>query len=160
MIESQIKTRGDVERIIEYKNGDKEIKWFKNTVLTTGREALAKSLANDIGDSFSNYVTYMIFGNQGTTGSGGGTPKYVPAHRTALFSTPLVSKSVFSTVDGTQVIFTSVLSFAEFGVTHSEVIDEMALVLANNDLYSMVTFPRLTKTQEMQITWNWRLNFV
>jgi len=160
MIESQIKTRGDVERIIEYKNGDKEVKRFRNTILTTGREALAKSLANEIGDSFTNYVTYMIFGNAGTTGSGGGTPKYVEGHRTALFSTPLVSKGVFATTDSTQVIFTSVLSFSEFGTTHSEVIDEMALVLANNDLYSMVTFPRLTKTQEMQITWNWRLNFV
>jgi len=157
MIESQIKTRGDVERIIEYRNGDKEVKWFRNTILTTGREALAKSLANDIGDSFTNYVTYMIFGNAGTAS---GTPKYVESHRTALFSTPLVSKNVFATTDSTQVIFTSVLSFSEFGTTHSEVIDEMALVLANNDLYSMVTFPILTKTQEMQITWNWRLNFV
>lgn len=159
MIES-IRPTGEVEGIIEHRNGTKEFLSFKNTVLNAGRATLAKSLANQIGDSgFSNYVAYMVFGQGGTSG---GSPKYVGAERTSLFSQITGgSKPVIANVDGGQVIFTSVLTFDEFGPGHApQTIDEMGLRLANNDLYSMVTFPILTKTSSMQITWNWRLTFI
>jgi hypothetical protein len=57
----------------------------------------------------------------------------------------------------TQAIFTSVIKFDEaVGVT----LNEMALQMANSELYSMTTFPDLNKTADMQITFNWRLNFI
>jgi len=56
-----------------------------------------------------------------------------------------------------QVIFTSVILFSEgVGLT----LNEMALQMANGDLFSMTTFPDLNKTSDMQITFNWRLNFI
>jgi hypothetical protein len=153
-----IKIKGDIERVIEYKNGNKEVKYFKNTILTTGRRSLARSLANQIGESgFENYVIAMVFGQGGVSGTD--TPKFVGSERTQLYSV-VKSKPVIANVDGTQVIFTSVLSFEEFGPTHLQPINEAALKLANNDLYSMVTFPQLTKTESMQITWNWRISFI
>ena len=39
-------------------------------------------------------------------------------------------------------------------------LNEMALQMANGQLYSMTTFPDLNKTEDMQITFNWRLNFI
>jgi hypothetical protein len=97
----------------------------------------------------------MIFGNAGTTG---GATRFVNTDRNALFcGTPVVRKPVISTVDGTQVILTSVLTFSN---AVGEVLNEMALAMYNEELYSMVTFPDFTKTGSMQITWNWRLTFV
>lgn len=153
--EELIRPIGEVERIIEYSDGTKQIDHFKNTVLRRGRIALAKCLANDVGGSFSYYIHQMIFGTGGTTG---GTPRFVNSDRNGLFcGSPVASKPVVSSLDGTQVIFTSVLTFSS---AVGEVLNEMALMMYNEDLYSMVTFPDLTKTSSMQITWNWRLNFV
>ena len=39
-------------------------------------------------------------------------------------------------------------------------LSEMALVLNNDVLYSMATFPTLSKTSDIQIVWNWRVNFI
>ena len=158
MIESMIETIGDIDRQIEYKDGRIETFHFKNTVLTMGRRALVKMLTNNIGDSFNLYVSKMLFGDGGTTGSG--VKKYVDAGRNGLYGITRLSKPVTGIIDPstpTQAIFTSVITFDEaVGVT----LNEMALQMASGDLYSLTTFPDLTKTDEMQITWNWRLNFV
>jgi hypothetical protein len=69
-------------------------------------------------------------------------------------------KPVLASVDPTvltQVIFTSVITFEEaIGIT----LNEMALQMANGELYSMTTFPDLGKTEEMQLVFNWRINFI
>jgi hypothetical protein len=154
MIE-QIKPKGEIEQIIECLDKDElKIKRFPNTILREGRRALAKSLANQIGDSYEFYISRMQFGSNGTTG---GVPRFVNADRNALFGTTQLSKAVTASRDEAQVIFTTVITFSELVDT---VINEMALQMANGDLYSMVTFPDFTKTAQMQITYNWRLNFV
>ena len=154
---TNIKTKGTVEAIIDWKNGKREIFQVPNTVLKKGRQAHAKVLANDIGDAFNFYVTRMIFGDGGTTG---GVKKFVNASRTGLFGVTRLSKPVVSNIDSSvpeQVIFTSVVSFDELiGVS----MNEMALQMANGDLYSMVTFADLNKTADMQITWNWKAYFI
>jgi len=148
---------GDVEIIREWKDGEKEIFNVDNTILLTGRRALCRSLANQIGDSYQFYITRMLFGDGGTQS---GVKKYVNAGREGLFGVTRLSKPVIASVDGsmpTQVILTSVISFNEIvGVT----LNEMALQMANGDLYSMTTFADLNKTEDMQITFNWRLNFI
>ena len=152
------KPKGCVEMIIEYKD-DRETERlsFNNAVLRAGREALAQMLANEIGDSFDFYISRMIFGDSGTSG---GTPKFVNTSRSGLFGTTRVNKPVAASIDveiPSQVVFTSVVGFAE---GNGYTLNEMALVMGNGELYSMATFPDLSKTSAMQITWNWRLSFV
>lgn len=152
-----LKAKGDVQAVIEYRSGEVVTIEFPNTVLTTGREALAAGLAHNIGDQFNFYITRMLFGDGGTSG---GSVKYVNASRNGLFGVTRASKPVIATVDPnitSQVIFTSVIPFDE---ANGYALNEMALKMANDNLYSMVTFPDLTKTSQMQITWNWRLSFV
>jgi len=157
-INNSLKPRGDVEGIIEYNSGKKVLIAFPNTVVKWGREALAASLANDLPDGFNYYVNRMIFGNAGTSS---GVPKFVDANtRNGLFcGDPIVNRPVISAVDPdipSQVVFTSIITYTGASI----ILNEMALQLANGNLYSMVTFPDLTLTEDMQITWNWRLSFV
>lgn len=152
-----IKAIGSVAGIIEYKNGEKKEFYFKNTVLSKGRQALASSLARSFQGEYEFYISRMVFGDGGTSG---GTKKYVNTNRNGLFGTEVASKPVVSTVDPNlpnQVTFTSVLRFNE---ANGSALNEMALKMSSGDLYSMVTFPDLNKTSEMQITFNWRLSFV
>lgn len=151
------RTIGDVDICIDYKSGERKLIDVHNTVLTTGRLALVQSLSNQIGDTYEFYITRMIFGSEGTVG---GVKKVVDAGREGLFGVTQLSKPALSNIDSsiaTQAIFTSVIAFDEVvGLT----LNEMALQMKNGDLYSMTTFPDLNKTADMQITFNWRLNFI
>lgn len=149
--------RGDVQLVLEYNDREPEIIEFKNTILKTGREALALSLANRVGDDFDFFINRMLFGDGGTTG---GSPKIVPVDRNGLFGSVRVSKPVVANIDAnnsTQVIFTSVVSYDEGNNFN---LNEMALQLHTGDLYSMATFPGITKTPQIQVTFNWRLSFI
>lgn len=152
-----IKSEGFVDIIIDYVDGRQEIISFKNTVLRTGRIALAKSLANEFGSDYDYYITSMLFGNGGTVG---GVPKVVSTTRSGLFGTTLKTKNVSVTLDPvqpTQVTFTSVLTTSD---CNGEVLNEMALRMNDGDLYSMATFPDLNKTSAMALTWVWSVNFI
>lgn len=157
-IQDGIKPCGFVQGIIDYKSGKRDIIEFPNTVLTTGRQALAATLTNYPSNENNYYITTMLFGGNGTDNDG--NTKVVYTSRTGLFGATLATKSVVATIDpsiATQAIFTSIITYTE---CNGQTLNEMALKMANNDLYSMVTFPDLTKTSNMQITWNWRLSFV
>ena len=157
-INENLKVYGEVEKIIEYKNSPKvEVEVFKNTILTTGRQALAKTLGNFVGDTPEFFITRMIFGDGGTQD---GVKKYVNEGRNGLFGVTRLTKPVIASLDPditTKVIFTSVITFDD---ANAVALNEMALQMASGDLYSMITFNDLNKTSEMQITWNWRLSFV
>lgn len=156
-IKDEIKTRGDVEGIIEYKDGRKETKCFHNAILRKGREALASSLANEFGSEFNFFINRMLFGDGGTVT---GTPKFVEDSRNGLFGVTQVIKPILSTIDvnnPTQVVFTSVVAFSE---GNGFTLNEIALQMNDGDLYSMATFAGIAKTSQMQITWNWRLSFI
>lgn len=157
MIEENTIVKGSVEAFIEWTDGRTETFNVSNVILKTGRQALAKVLAGDIGDAFSFYITKMLFGDGGTQG---GVKKYVDAGRNGLFGVTRLSKPVISNIDNSvpeQVILTTVIRFDELvGVT----INEMATQMANGDLYSMTTFPDLNKTEDMQLTFNWKYLFI
>lgn len=156
-MKESITLKGDVEGIIEWEDGRKEKVEFHNTILRGGRTALAAALANNIGNSFDYFISRMLFGDGGTSG---GVPRRVDETRTGLFGSAQVSKPVISNVDpnnSTQVIFTSVVAFAEGNGT---ILNEMALQMNSGDFYSLATFPGISKTSQMQITWNWRLSFI
>ena len=160
MINEQIRLKGDVEILKEWRDGRKETLDIPNTVLLTGRRAMTKALANAIGDSFEFYIISMDFGNNGTHN---GVKKFVDAGRNGLFGTVLFTKPVLGNIDNsipTQAIFTSVVPFEVPETGTTVILNEMALKMANGEYYSMTTFPDLTKTHDMQITFNWRLNYI
>jgi hypothetical protein len=157
--------RGDVEVVVESDSRVVERLEFRNTILRTGREALALSLANRTGGDFDFFVSRMLFGDGGANS---GVPKSVQTDRTSLFGTTRVSKPVIANIDpnnGSQVVFTSVVSYDE-GNGFS--LNEMALQLhgsvpsgsSSPSLYSMATFPGISKTSLMQLTFNWRISFI
>lgn len=157
MREENLACRGDVEALLEFVDGSTKSLAFRNTILRKGREALVLSLANRIGDDFDFFISRMLFGDGGLVGS---SPKSVQTDRNGLFGSTRVSKPVVANIDpnnGSQLILTSVVSFDEGNGFN---LNEMALQMNNGDLYSMATFPGVTKTQQMQITWNWRLSFI
>lgn len=156
--------RGDVQMIVE-KMGRIEVVEFRNAILRTGREALALALANRTGGDFDFFISRMLFGDGGATG---GVPKAVPTDRTSLFGVTRVSKPVVANIDpnnGSQVSFTSVVSYEEGNGFN---LNEMALQLHGSvpsggdspSLYSMATFPGISKTSLMQLTFNWRISFI
>ena len=156
-VNQTIAPMGEVEIIITYNDGREEEKIVHNTVLRKGREALAASLANEIGDAFDFYINNMLFGDGGTNS---GVPKHVNSERNGLFGITRATKSAIATIDPntpSQVVFTSILGFDD---ANGYTINEMALQMNTGDLYSMATFADLGKTSSMQITWNWRLSFV
>lgn len=151
------RVQGFVDVCIEDLNKNKVIYTMKNTILKKGKEALALSLANEIGDMYSFYISKMVFGDGGTLNS---SLKIVDGDRNSLFGQKVISKPIIANIDPSitsQVIFTSVIKYSEI---NGRVLNEMALEMNSGDLYSMVTFPDLTKTENMQITWNWRINFL
>lgn len=154
---NDVQCKGEVELTIEWNDGRKQTFVTPNTVLRTGRTALAASLANEYGELYQFYISRMLFGNGGTTG---GVPKYVNADRNGLFGTTVLIKPVSRTIDTNfpyQVVFTSVMTFEE---ANGETINEMALQMGTGDLYSMTTFGDISKNSTMQITWSWRISFV
>jgi phage-related tail fiber protein len=149
--------KGTVQVVINYKDGKEDVINFNNTILRTGRAALASALANRIGNDFDYFISKMIFGDGGTVG---GTPRQVSDDRMGLYGSARVLRPVISNIDSnnpTQVIFTSVIPFDE---GNGFELSEMALQLNNGDFYSMATFAGISKTSSMQITWNWRLSFI
>jgi hypothetical protein len=153
-----LECKGEISAIIEFLDNKKESIEFKNTILRMGRMALASSLANDFGGDFDYFISRMVFGDGGSSGTG--VPKQVNTERNGLFGSARVSKPVISNIDPnnpTQVIFTSVVSFEE---ANGFTLNEMALQMRTGDLYSMATFPGITKTNQMQITWSWRISFI
>jgi hypothetical protein len=154
---NDIKCVGRVEAFIEYASGKKIDISFDNTVLTLGKVALAKTLANDVGTYGNYFVNRMVFGNGGTYS---GEPRLVSPSRAGLFGVTVANKPVVATVNPdnqTQAIFTSTLAYSD---ANGYSLNEMALVLNNGDFYSMVTFPDLSKTSSMQIIFNWNINLV
>lgn len=156
--------RGDIQMVVESR-GRVEVVEFRNTILASGREALAMSLANRIGGDFDFFVSRMIFGDGGANG---GVPKAVQADRSSLFGTTRANKPVVANIDPnnrSQVTFTSVVSYDEANGFN---INEMALQLNGGvpsagdmpSLYSMATFPGISKTSLMQLTFNWRISFI
>ena len=156
-VSEEVKQRGDVEIIIDHKDGRQETFWVRNAILQSAKNAHASAVANFVGANYQYFVDQMIFGTNGTLS---GAPKVVDASRTGLFGATLVSKPVMATINPSvlnQAIFTTVIGFDE---GNGSVINEMALVMKNGSLYSMVTLGGISKSSSIQITFNWRLTYV
>jgi hypothetical protein len=62
----ELKQRGDVEVVIDHKDGRRESFWVRNAILNGAKNAHANAVANLIGANFQYYVDQMIFGTNGT----------------------------------------------------------------------------------------------
>ena len=158
MIKNEQNVKGFIDVCIEDRKNNKLFYKINNTILRSGKSALAMSLANELsGQYYPFYINSIMFGNGGMVD---GKLRTVNSERSSLFGSEVVSKSIISSIDPnipTQATFTSVLTFDD---AVGQTINEMALEMANENLYSMVTFPDLMKTSDIQITWNWRINFI
>ena len=157
ILSDEVKSKGDIELLIEYKDGKKEQRFYKNTILRTGRNALASSLTNQIGDSYNFFINSMLFGDGGTNT---GVKKYVSESRNGLFGITRINKPVIANINPDipyQATFVCVVRFED---GNGYTLNEMALQMNSGDLYSMTTFPDFTKTSQMQLTWTWRLTFI
>ncbi len=157
MFQESINSKGFVEIVItDSKTGEILEIHKQNTVLLSGKTLMARSLAGEINDPFDFYVYSMEFGTGGLEGS---TPKTVNSGLTSLYISSgievLVGRS-WSNSYPTQAIFTGTLN-TEIG--NGLNINEAALKMANGDLFSMITFPSLSKTNSQQITLNWTVIF-
>lgn len=151
-----ITSNGKISIKVENKDGTSALVVVKNKVLLTGRSAIASSLANMYNGEFPFYITRVLFGNSGTLG---GNPKFVEDNREGLFGVTTLNKPVIASIDDDlpqQVIFTTTVTFDELV---GDVINEMALEMANEEIFSMATFGDISKTDSMQLIFNWRLNF-
>lgn len=148
---------GELEIVIDYINGKQEKRYIQNTILRTAKQAQASSITNQIGTEFEFFVDRMLFGTNGTVGN---APRFVEDTRNGLFGPVLLIKPVISTVNQdalNQAIFTAVVTFDE---GNGSIINEMALQMRNDNLYSMICFGGLSKSSAQQITINWRISFV
>ena len=153
----EIKSSGKVFLTIINKNGTASQMAVRNKVVLSGRSALASVVANDFEGPFSFYIARVLFGNSGTVS---GTPRFVEDTQTGLFGPVILAKPVIATIDPlatSQVTFTTTVTFGEL---IGFAINEMALEMANGDLFSMTTFGDVNKTSTMQLIWNWRLNWI
>ena len=91
-----IQCKGEIEGIIEWRDGRKEILCTHNIVLYKGRYALAASLADQYGETYQFFISRMQFGDGGTTDTG--DPLYVTADRNGLFH-EILDKPISCVID-------------------------------------------------------------
>lgn len=148
---------GEIEVRVEKRGkGLVDVVHFKNTVLTAGKVAVAKSLAGDIGTAYDFYICKMLFGTNGI--DGGGSPKVVDPDRTSLFGPVLLTKNVSAVVDPNvrgRVIFTSVLLYSD---GNGSDLSEYGLQMYNGELYAMATRGVMHKDADTQLTYLWKVS--
>jgi hypothetical protein len=147
--------QGEISVKIDYFDGrPSEYRTFKNTILDSARKLWANFLAKHESDTF---ISTMVFGDGGTHQS---VKKQVKPEMTGLFGVTRVSKPVIAQIDPENpkhVIFTAVVG-KEDGNGHA--LNEMGLKLNTGDLYSLVTFMDLNKTDQFQLTYHWNISIV
>lgn len=156
-LENDILSQGKIFLKIINQDGSVATMAVRNKVLLSGKAGLARSLANQYNGEFPFYIARVLFGDNGTVG---GAPRFVEDSRDGLFGLVNLTKPVIASIDPDlthQVTFTTTITFDELV---GQVINEMALEMANGDLFSMATFGDITKTSTMQLIWNWRLTWV
>jgi hypothetical protein len=136
---------GSIKKTTKYKDGRVEIDQFWNMILKTGKNTMANLLTNQEDNLF---ITNMLFGD-------GGVDQELTPDQTSLFGITRVNKKVIAQVaDETSASFTATIGFND---ANGYTLNEMALMLNNERLYSMALFPGFTKTEQIEIIWEWQL---
>lgn len=153
---STINTQGKIIlEIYNLKTKENRVYYKKNTVLDSGKSSLAKSLTNNVSSPYEFYINQMVFGSGGEDGN---SQKTIDTSRTSLYYQTL-AVNVSSSWDinyPTKALFVATITSGQINGT---TVNEAGLVNQNGDLFSMVTFPGLSKTDEIQLTLNWEILF-
>lgn len=144
------KINGGVQIVMDYRNSDREIRYFPNTILDNARHVVANFLGGHEQDHV--FVQSMIFGDGGLDDKE--VKRAVNPNRTALFGVSRIKKPVVSQVVKFAALYTSVITWEE---ANGLFLSEMALQMSDESLFSLVTFPPLGKTDQMQLTFNWEV---
>lgn len=153
----EIKSNGKIFLTMLNKDGTASQMAVRNKVVLSGRSALAAIVANQFEGVFSFYIARVLFGDNGTVG---GVPRFVEDTQTGLFGPVILSKPVIATIDPlatSQVTFTTTVAFGELV---GFAINEMALEMANGQIFSMATFGDVNKTSTTQLIYNWRISWI
>lgn len=141
---------GGVQIITDYKNGDRGIRYFRNTILDNARHAVAKFLGSREQDHA--FIQSMIFGDGGLDDKE--VKRVVTPNRTTLFGVSRLKKPVVPQVVKFSALYTAVIAWEE---ANDLFLSEMALQMSDESLFSLVTFPPLGKTNQIQLTFNWEI---
>lgn len=148
-----IRPKGFIEARIKYKDGRIEILRFKNQVLNTGKQFLAKCLLE--GSKLN--IAHILYGDGGTVD---GNPKEVSPDQDKLYGVTRVKKKVVAQIDTempTQVVFSAIVEYEE---GNEFPLNEMGLELSDGTLFSLSTFNNFNKTDQMEIGWSWVVCFI
>jgi hypothetical protein len=147
--------KGCIQALIKYKNDKTEILRFKNQVLNKGKSFLARCLLEE--NKNTVHVANMLFGDGGTVN---GMPKEVSPSVEHLSGVTRIKKAVVSQIDPEspmQAIFTVIIGEEE---GNDFTMNEMGLELSDGSLFSLSTFADFNKTDQMEITWSWSIEFM
>jgi hypothetical protein len=149
-----IKPKGFIQAKITHKDtGKVEVIKFDNAVLNNGKEFLAKCLL----EGPKPHIANILFGDGGTTN---GEPKEILPTQDKLIGITRMKKSIISQIDPempTQIIFSVILEENE---CNDFPINEMALELSDETIFSFSNFADLNKTDQMEIAWSWFVCFI
>jgi hypothetical protein len=155
--EDTITSQGKIFCTIVNEDGTSAKMVVRNKVVMSGRSALASSLANQISGDFNYYIAQVVFGSSGTVG---GVPRFVNDNQAGLFGAVTLTKPVIATIDPnfpSAVTFTTTIAFGD--LPGGAIVNEIALIMGNGQLFSMACFADLNKTNSTQFVFNWRLSF-
>jgi len=154
-MQDKILVRGHIIGKIRYLNGSVEHFDFPNTVLNCAKVRMADFLINESPKPI--HITHVLFGDGAFEA---GEKKEPSPTRTSLFGIVRANKKVVRQVDPeipTQLIFSITLENED---ANGHVLNEMALQMNDGELFSISTFPNLTKTDDFAVDWLWIVNFV
>lgn len=155
-MQDKVEQYGGITVLVEHRNGTCETIRFPNVILNNGRNAIASFL---VGEAEGVFIRSMLFGDGGYDKSKE-IKKIVNHSRNGLFGLTRAVKPVIGQIDPlipTEATFTSVITYEE---ANGYTLNEMALQLSNDNLFSMATFADLGKTEQIQLTFNWRITVV
>jgi len=154
-MQDKILVRGHIIRKIRYLDGSVESFEFPNTLLNSAKVRMADFLINE--NPKPIYITHILFGD-GVFEAG--QKKEPNPTQTSLLGIVRASKKVVKQVDPeipTQLVFSVTLENED---ANGHVLNEMALQMNDGELFSISTFPNLTKAEDFAVDWLWVVDFI
>ena len=146
--------RGFITATVKYKSGKIHTLSYKNQLLNSGKGFLTKCLL----EGAKPHITNILFGDGGTAS---GQPKEVVPTQEGLNGVVRLRKPVIAQIDPespNQAIFSTVLGEQE---GNGFTINEMALEMSDEKLFSLSTFLDFNKTSDIEsIGYCWFVVFI
>lgn len=157
-ITDSLNITGNVVRIVHKVIGGKKIPWYAeqshNLVVTTGKEALAITIADPINQP-AKRVNRMAWGDGGHEVLNPGTPIVVLPEQTALNNELLRKNVIFDFPTTTSVRFQATIEEAELV---GQIVSEAMLVTVDGAAFALINFGAINKIAGIAIEFRWTIN--